>query len=56
MAIRVAVNGYGRIGRLAIRALFETARDDIELVAVNSSLQLDAITDSVSDPDAVLMK
>ena len=41
MAIRVAVNGYGRIGRLAIRALFETARDDIELVAVNSTAGLE---------------
>jgi glyceraldehyde 3-phosphate dehydrogenase len=35
MAIRVGVNGFGRIGRLLIRAAFENSRDDIEIVAVN---------------------
>ena len=35
MTVRVGVNGFGRIGRLAIRAIFENNRDDIELVAVN---------------------
>ena len=33
MAIRVAINGFGRIGRLVARVLFE--REDFELVAVN---------------------
>ncbi|MDA9009491.1 type I glyceraldehyde-3-phosphate dehydrogenase [Alphaproteobacteria bacterium] len=35
MTVRVGVNGFGRIGRLAIRAIFENNRNDIELVAVN---------------------
>jgi glyceraldehyde 3-phosphate dehydrogenase len=35
MAVRVAINGFGRIGRLALRALFEAGRDDLEVVAVN---------------------
>ena len=35
MAIRVAINGFGRIGRLTYRALIESARDDIEVVGIN---------------------
>ena len=35
MAIRVAVNGFGRIGRLVTRALIEQDRKDIEIVAIN---------------------
>lgn len=32
---RVAINGFGRIGRLVLRAALESGRDDIEFVAVN---------------------
>src|ERR687886_2717972 len=35
MAIRVAINGFGRIGRLVLRAAYESKRDDIEVVAIN---------------------
>jgi glyceraldehyde 3-phosphate dehydrogenase len=35
MAIRVAINGFGRIGRLCLRALIESKRNDIEVVAIN---------------------
>jgi glyceraldehyde 3-phosphate dehydrogenase len=35
MATRIAINGFGRIGRLVLRALHEARRDDIECVAVN---------------------
>lgn len=36
MPIRVAINGYGRIGRNILRALYEAKRqDDIEIVAIN---------------------
>ncbi|HLZ39288.1 MAG TPA: type I glyceraldehyde-3-phosphate dehydrogenase [Mycobacteriales bacterium] len=35
MAIRVGVNGFGRIGRNFYRAVAATAGDDIEIVAVN---------------------
>src|SRR5436190_20812941 len=35
MATRIAINGFGRIGRLVLRALHEARRDDIECVAIN---------------------
>jgi glyceraldehyde 3-phosphate dehydrogenase len=35
MAIRVAINGFGRIGRNVLRAIYEAGRDDIEVVAIN---------------------
>jgi glyceraldehyde 3-phosphate dehydrogenase len=35
MTIRVAINGFGRIGRLVYRALVESGRTDIEVVAIN---------------------
>ncbi|BAU50020.1 glyceraldehyde-3-phosphate dehydrogenase [Sulfurifustis variabilis] len=35
MAIKVAINGYGRIGRNVLRALYEAGRKDIQIVAVN---------------------
>ncbi|MBN9582753.1 MAG: type I glyceraldehyde-3-phosphate dehydrogenase [Afipia sp.] len=35
MAIRVAINGFGRIGRNVLRAIYEAKRTDIEIVAVN---------------------
>ena len=37
MAIRVAINGFGRIGRLTYRAIHELGCDDIEVVAINNS-------------------
>ena len=35
MTVRVAINGFGRIGRNVLRAIAETGRTDIEVVAVN---------------------
>ncbi|HEX8257503.1 MAG TPA: type I glyceraldehyde-3-phosphate dehydrogenase [Allosphingosinicella sp.] len=35
MAVRVAINGFGRIGRLVARAILEKADSGLELVAVN---------------------
>jgi len=35
MVTRVAINGFGRIGRLVLRAIVETGRKDIEVVAIN---------------------
>ncbi len=35
MAVRVAINGFGRIGRLALRAAIEAKRTDITFVAIN---------------------
>jgi glyceraldehyde 3-phosphate dehydrogenase len=33
--VRVAVNGFGRIGRNIVRAIYESGRKDIDIVAVN---------------------
>src|ERR1700744_6006960 len=35
MSVRVAINGFGRIGRNVLRAIAESDRKDIEVVAVN---------------------
>ena len=35
MAVRVAINGFGRIGRLVLRSIIEHGRTDIEVVAIN---------------------
>jgi len=35
MAVKVAINGFGRIGRLVLRAIYESGRNDIEVVAIN---------------------
>src|ERR1700712_2584011 len=35
MAIRVAINGFGRIGRNILRAIAESGRTDIEVVGIN---------------------
>jgi glyceraldehyde 3-phosphate dehydrogenase len=35
MSVRVAINGFGRIGRNVLRAIVESGRKDIEVVAIN---------------------
>ena len=35
MAVRVAINGFGRIGRLVLRSIVEHGRKDIQVVAIN---------------------
>ncbi len=35
MTIKVAINGFGRIGRNVLRAIIESGRTDIEVVAIN---------------------
>ena len=42
MTLRVGINGFGRIGRNVLRAIIESKRKDIEVVAINnrSSLQV----------------
>jgi len=35
MTVRVAINGFGRIGRNVLRAIAESGRKDIEVVAIN---------------------
>lgn len=41
MTIRAAINGYGRIGRNILRALFEDNQHDIEIVAINDLAPVD---------------
>ncbi|MCL2749202.1 MAG: type I glyceraldehyde-3-phosphate dehydrogenase [Alphaproteobacteria bacterium] len=38
---RIAINGFGRIGRLVLRAALESKRDDLEFVAINDVMPLD---------------
>lgn len=42
MALKVAINGFGRIGMIAARIIAE--RDDIELVAVNATMKPDMLS------------
>jgi len=35
MAVRIAINGFGRIGRLVLRAIVESGRTDVQVVALN---------------------
>ena len=35
MTVKVAINGFGRIGRLVLRAIMESGRKDIEVVGIN---------------------
>lgn len=43
MALRIAINGYGRIGRNVLRALHERGESGIEVVAINDLGRADAI-------------
>lgn len=44
MSIRVAINGYGRIGRCILRALYESGmRDEIVIVGINELANLESI-------------
>ena len=35
MTVRVAINGFGRIGRLVLRAIVESQRNDVQVVGIN---------------------
>jgi len=35
MTVKIAINGFGRIGRNVVRAIYESGRTDIDIVAVN---------------------
>ena len=35
MTVKIAINGFGRIGRLVLRAVHESGRRDVEVVAIN---------------------
>jgi glyceraldehyde 3-phosphate dehydrogenase len=35
MAVRIAINGFGRIGRLILRGILESRRNDVQVVGIN---------------------
>ncbi|HMQ57601.1 MAG TPA: glyceraldehyde 3-phosphate dehydrogenase NAD-binding domain-containing protein, partial [Rhizobiaceae bacterium] len=35
MKVKIAINGFGRIGRNIVRAIYESGRKDIDIVAIN---------------------
>lgn len=43
MSLKVAINGFGRIGRSVLRSVFEYGHDDIEIVAINDLTSVDTI-------------
>ena len=42
MAVNVAINGFGRIGRLVLRGIIESGRKDVNVVAINDLGSVDA--------------
>jgi len=40
MSAKIAINGFGRIGRLALRAMIERHKDDLNVVAINDMADL----------------
>ena len=42
MTVKVAINGFGRIGRLVARAILERSDDNLELVAINDLADVEA--------------
>ncbi|GHU12429.1 glyceraldehyde-3-phosphate dehydrogenase [Alphaproteobacteria bacterium] len=40
--MKVAINGFGRIGRLVLRAFFESTKYDFKVVAINDLLNIDS--------------
>ena len=42
MSVSIAINGFGRIGRLVLRALVENGRDDLFPVAINDLGSIEA--------------
>jgi len=45
MAVRLAINGFGRIGRLVLRSILESGRSDVEVVGINDlgSVEMNAL-------------
>ena len=43
MAVKVQINGFGRIGRLVLRAILESGRRDIEIVAITGTSNVETM-------------
>ena len=42
MAVRIVINGFGRIGRLILRAILENKNKNLEIVAINDLASIEA--------------
>ena len=43
MAVRMGINGFGRIGMLTAKAAIERSDDDIEIVAINDLMPMESL-------------
>lgn len=43
MAVRVGINGFGRIGMLTAKAAIERSDDDVQIVAVNDLMPMESL-------------
>ena len=43
MPLRVAINGFGRIGRTVLRSILEENRDEVEVVAINGTAPVETL-------------
>ena len=43
MSIKIAINGFGRIGRLTLRAIIERTNEPIQIIAINDLTDIDSI-------------
>ncbi len=46
MTLRVGINGFGRIGRNVLRAIVESKRQDIKVVAINNRSSISGLCTS----------
>ena len=54
MTVKIGINGFGRIGRLVLRALCESKRSDVEVVGINDLGPVDTnaeVTEEVAEED-----
>ena len=49
MPVRVAINGFGRIGRNVLRGIIESGRTDIEVVAINEMDDICMASPAIAD-------
>ena len=56
MTAKVAINGFGRIGRLVFRAAYESGRNDIDIVAINDLAPACLLYTSPSPRDGLLSR
>ena len=50
MSAKIAINGFGRIGRLALRAMTEQHKDDLTVVAINDMADFATAHPELSHP------